>query len=85
VSPGSYVLVVSAYGFETQRWSVEVDEDGLLETVVLGRPGVRYYHRGSAKVAFKPLPFVPANAADRNATTIAARFQAEIVDVGKVV
>ena len=87
--PGAYVLVVSAEGTETQRREVNVDkEDGLSETVILGRPGLSHYYRGTAWVPYEPLPFVgvafegPPDVVDRNAKELAARFRLEEVPVG---
>jgi subtilisin family serine protease len=92
VPPGAYVLVVSAQDLETQRRAVNVDkEDGLSETVILGRPGWPHYYRGTAWVPYEPLPLVgvafegSADVVERNAKALAERFQLEEVPVAPAV
>ncbi len=55
-TPGAYLLTTSAAGRETQRRAVDVTEDGLTETVILGRPGLPHYYRGKVKVPFEKHP-----------------------------
>jgi subtilisin family serine protease len=75
---------VSAEGLESQRRQVTVRPEGQTEIVVLGRPGLPFYHRGSVKVPYEALPyigvsFVSSTAVEQRVAEIAARYQVESV------
>jgi hypothetical protein len=54
VPEGSYILTVSARGYEPDEREVEVSSGGLREAFVLGREGMPFYYRGRTKVPFEP-------------------------------
>ena len=91
VPPGSYTLVVAAAAgadLESERRPVVVEDDGVNEMVVLGRPGLPHYYRGAAKVPYERLPLIGVSftgspeLVDRNSRALAAHFQLEEVPVG---
>ena len=89
-TPG-ILLTTSAAGRETQRRAVDVTEDGLTETVILGRPGLPHYYRGKVKVPFEKHPGLVAASmegspeeVDRRVEEISRRLGLNVVPPGDV-
>ena len=54
VSPGHYLLMAEAEGFESDKREVQVDPSGLKDMFILGKKGMPFYYRGKIKVPFEP-------------------------------
>ena len=72
---GSYVLTTSAAGRETQRRPVAISDGGLAASVVLGRPGLPHYYRGTVKVPFERRAGLVAASIDGKAEEVDRRVE----------
>jgi subtilisin family serine protease len=53
LQPGRYFMLAAFSDLETQIRQMDIDAEGVRVVFVLGRPGLRYYYRGTVKVPFE--------------------------------
>ncbi len=54
VTPGNYLLIVTADDFESDQREIKIDFAGLSDVFILGKKDMPFYYRGKVKVPFIP-------------------------------